>query len=184
VVFLGRFDGALHRRFHSRFLRQPCDVRPDNLFERLVPGPLLTTDEVVAVWQTVFKQWFDEHHVYPPALRAKQLLTERLREPWTTARLALEVGASRTPLVAQFEEAFGMRPREYLVRVRLREGLRRLRTPHADRAAAISSAGYVSPVKFAARLRRYTSYTPARIQRMSAADFEALLDERLPLHAA
>jgi AraC-like DNA-binding protein len=183
VLLLERIGDALqHEGFHARFARKRCGLRPESLYGRLLPGPTLTVTEVITVWQALFEEWFDQHHAYPASLRAKTILQHRFSEPWTVASLARTVGASRTRLLTEFDRAFGIPPKEYLVRVRLREGLRRMRRAEFDVASAVNSVGYKSPVKFAARLRRYTSHTPARIRRMAPADFEALLDQRLRLH--
>jgi AraC-like DNA-binding protein len=182
VAILEGIGEALHTQFHFRFVRGDCGLRPDHLYTRLMPGPRLTAGEVIAVWQALFRRWFDEHHEYPPALRAKMLLQRRFSDPWTVTSLAQAIGTSRSTLLADFQEAFGMRPAEYVTRLRLREGLRRFRDPKLDALEAVNSVGYKSLAKFAARQRRYTSQTPSRIRRMSAGDFEALLNERLRLH--
>jgi AraC-like DNA-binding protein len=70
---------------------------------------------------------------------------------------------------------------EYLARLHIREGLRRLRSTQDGVEAAARWVGYQSGNKFYARLRSYADCTPAEARATTQAVFERLLEQRIPL---
>jgi transcriptional regulator GlxA family with amidase domain len=125
--------------------------------------------------------WFSRWHNVPLVWRATEMLRGRAAERWTTARLAHEVGCCSTTLMQQFVQSLGLSPAEYLARVRVREGLRRLWTTTDTVENASIYAGYRSCNKFYRRVIRYTGTTPAAVRGLEWETFERTLDDCLPL---
>ena len=84
---------------------------------------------------------------------------------------------SKTTLREQFLRALGMPPSEYIVRCRVREGLRRIWADTGTVEAASIVAGYRSCNKFYRRVGRYTATTPAAFRGLDLDVFERLLDD-------
>ena len=138
-------------------------------------------DELLDEWNAGYAAWFDRHHTLPPALRAARLLEQRFAEPLTLETLAQAAGASRTILGQQFTRIFGLTPSDYLARLRVREGLRRLRHGGDSVEAVAQAVGYKSENKFYARVRAYTGLRPSQVRELEDAAFDALLERSVPL---
>ena len=132
-------------------------------------------------WAADYAAWFTLHHSFPAALRTKILLEQAFAQPLTLPRIAETVRCSRTTLIEQFTAAFGLPPAEYLARVRMREGLRRLRRLSETVENVAIEVGYRSGNKFYARMRRYADVTASEVRRMTEREFGQLLEDRISL---
>ena len=177
--FLDRVGHVLHAAYHQRFPTGSCPAVP--------PGSSTSTGfdleaavrAIPVTWASEYEAWFYRHHTLPGALRTKALLETAFAEPLTLSRIAVFVGCSRTTLIDQFTAAFGLPPAEYLARVRMREGLRRLRGLSDTIENAAAEVGYRSGNKFYSRMRRYADVTPSEVRRMTESEFDQLLEERM-----
>jgi AraC-like DNA-binding protein len=109
------------------------------------------------------------------------MLQEQFASRLTISALAKAAGASRTPLIHQFTGAFGRSPSDYLARVRVREGMRRLRGSRDSVDEVARQVGYQSGSKFYARLRRYTGMIPSQVRSLCDVAFEQLIEARVSL---
>ena len=171
----------IHATFHARFTAVGCGALPNGGPELHYSDLETSVTEFAAKWGSQYRAWFHVHHALPAAFRTKLLLEEAFAEALTINQLSQAVGCSRTTLIAQFTAAFGMPPAEYLARVRICEGLRRLRRPGQTVEKAAAEVGYRSGNKFSARMRRYTDLTPSRVREMTEKQLEQLLEDRVSL---
>lgn len=180
AIFLDRGARAVHERFHANFSRSMCAVSPPPQSEAawINTRPI---GDLLDEWNAVYAAWFNRHHTLPPALRAARILEERFAEPLTVAALAQAAGASRTILGQQFMRIFGLTLSDYLARVRVREGLRRLRRCGNSVETAAQAVGYKSENKFYARVRTYTGLRPSQVRELDDAAFEGMLERYVPL---
>jgi AraC-like DNA-binding protein len=75
----------------------------------------------------------------------------------------------------------GLTPSEFLVRVRVREGLCLLRTTTASVEDVARLVGYQSSNKFYGRVHGYTGLRPSQVRELDGPAFEHMLDECIPL---
>ena len=181
IPFLDRVSQVLHAAYHRRFQIYSCAAVPTAAAQPAGFDLEASVRGIPAKWAADYAAWFRAHHSLPAALRTKVLLEKAFAEPLTLPRIAEAVGCSRTTLINQFVEAFGLPPAEYLARVRLREGLRRLRSLSETIENAAAEVGYRSGNKFYARMRRYTDVTPSEVRRMTEPEFDQLLEDRISL---
>ena len=181
VAFVDRSARQLHDRFHASVDRRECSMSPPLEREDVWLSRDRPIGDLLDGWMEGYVAWFSAHHNVPLVWRAKEMLREHAAESWTTARLARQVGCCSTTLLQQFVHSLGMSPAEYLARVRVREGLRRLWTTTDTVESASIYAGYRSCNKFYRRVIRYTGTTPAALRGLEWEAFERRLDDCLPL---
>ncbi len=93
--------------------------------------------------------------------RALRTLHARPAEPWTLARLAREVGMSRTVLAARFSELIGLPPMQYLARWRIQLAARRLADGASKVAEVGGAVGYGSEAAFSRAFKKIAGMPPA-----------------------
>ena len=86
--------------------------------------------------------------------RALSLIHAAPTEPWTTASLAHQAGASRSTLPDRFTRLVGQPPMRYLAAWRLRLAADRLSDPEATVAEAAHNAGYDSEAAFSRAFKK------------------------------
>ena len=126
--FTSGLSQLAHSLFHLRFGQKSCQLLPPQGSDQLWLDRSRTIEQVLHQWGNATDDWFRAEHSVPPALVAQRLIQEGLAKPHTNASIAKQVGASRSTLLRQFGDAFGMSPTEYLTRMRVREGLRQVRS--------------------------------------------------------
>jgi AraC-like DNA-binding protein len=90
------------------------------------------------------------------------LLHSRYAEPWTIARLADEVGISRSGLVERFTRFLSEPPMTYLTRWRLRLAARSLERTSRSVAEVAADVGYESEAAFNRAFKREFGQPPGR----------------------
>ncbi len=106
------------------------------------------------------------------------LMHSRVDHPWTIAKLANEVGTSRSSLSERFTSYLEEPPMTYLTRWRLQLASRSLtRTPRGV-AEIASEVGYESEAAFCRAFKRQFGIPPARYRR----EHRAVQSERAELH--
>ena len=80
---------------------------------------------------------------------------------WTLARLAKEVGTSRSVLAARFTRLVGMPPMQYLARWRMQLAANLLRTTTAGLAEIAERVGYGSEAALSRAFKRSQGVAPA-----------------------
>lgn len=101
-----------------------------------------------------------------PAIGAAiRLLHERLREPWTVARLATAVGMSRSGFAARFHALVGEPPLRYLARWRMMKAAQWLRERNDSIPQIADRVGYVSAVAFNKAFKRWYGVGPGGYRR-------------------
>jgi len=103
-----------------------------------------------------------------PAERARQYLLTHADRPFTTARLAREVGMSERNLCRQFVETYGMTPRRFLTRVRLERAAELLRTTNLGIEQVAHTVGYPRPITFYKLFKRAFGLAPSEWRAQTA----------------
>ena len=113
--------------------------------------------------------WFAglEDAIVGPALNN---LHQRPTTVWTLARLAKEVGTSRSVLAARFTRLVGMPPMQYLARWRMQMAATLLRTTPAGLAEIAERVGYGSEAALSRAFKRSLGVAPAYYRRDPAQD--------------
>ena len=180
AIFLDRGARAMHQRFHAEFSPSICAISPPPQSEAAWVNTR-SIGELLDEWNAMYAEWFHRHHTLPPVLRAARILQERFAEPITMETLAQAAGASRTILGQQFSRMIGVTPSDFLARVRVREGLLRLRRSSESVDTVAQSVGYRSENKFYGRIRTYTGLRPSQVRELPDAAFDDMLEGCLPL---
>jgi AraC-like DNA-binding protein len=104
----------------------------------------------------------------PHVGQALRLLHERPIQPWTVARLARDVGMSRSALAQRFVSLLGEPPMKYLLawRIHIAKQMLRDRTDTID--AIAERMGYDSEPAFNRAFKKATGCPPAAWRRMAA----------------
>jgi AraC-like DNA-binding protein len=182
ALLIDRVGEMLHQRFHERFEVPACQAPAASLPRSIWPNPRTSVAHLLERWCAGYSHWFHTHHTLPHALQAKQILQDRFAETITTRSLASAVGSNRSSLIERFSTAFGLSPAEYLGRIRIRQGLRRLRASSASIDDVARMIGYQSGAKFAARVRRSVGVTVTEARLLDEPQLELLLEQRVALH--
>jgi AraC-like DNA-binding protein len=95
------------------------------------------------------------------------ILHSRVRQPWTIAALAKEVGLSRSSLVERFSRFLSIPPMTYLKRWRLQLAARSLTATSRGVADIADDVGYESEAAFNRAFKREFGAPPARYRRES-----------------
>lgn len=112
------------------------------------------------------------------ALRAACIMRGRFAEHWPLGRLAREAGTTPEDLKPSFHGVFGIRPREYLQRVRVKEAVKCLQ--RGDKVEFIpADVGYRSRKNMNAAFRRVVGLAPSSARAMQEEDVAALVKERI-----
>ena len=183
IVFADRAARDHHQRFHARFDSSACAAAPPLVHEAVWLDPHQAIEQLLDAWMADYVDWFHQRHSLPAVGRAIHILQERFAEAFTIGELARASGCSSTTLRNQFDDALRLSPFQYLTRVRIREGLRRLRKSSDTIEEASRFGGYQSCNKFSRRVRRYTGLTPSDVRDLGDEAFDRLLEERMPLVA-
>ena len=97
----------------------------------------------------------------PGVGHALALLHERPGRPWTLARLAREIGMSRSVLATRFARLVGHPPMQYLTRWRMQVAARLL-ADGSDKVATVAlEVGYDSEAAFSRAFKRVAGVPPA-----------------------
>jgi AraC-like DNA-binding protein len=104
---------------------------------------------------------------HPAIGRAIELMRNHLDEPWTIARLAREVGLSRTLFTARFHALVGQAPMRFLTRLRLSQAAGHLTTSNETVYAIARRAGYETEASFSKAFKREFGMAPGSYRRRS-----------------
>jgi AraC-like DNA-binding protein len=105
---------------------------------------------------------------HPAISKAIEVMRNHLDEQWTVARLAREVGMSRTLFAAQFQSLVGHPPMRFLARLRLSQTAGSLATTDATLFAIARRAGYESEASLSKAFKREFGIAPGTYRRQSA----------------
>jgi AraC-like DNA-binding protein len=108
--------------------------------------------------------------------RAVALLHERPAQAWTLARLAGEVGYSRSALADRFTHFVGDAPMQYLTRWRMQLAARRLADGTEKVSAVAGEVGYESEAAFSRAFKKVAGVAPATWRRRHAARASGMVD--------
>jgi AraC-like DNA-binding protein len=104
---------------------------------------------------------------HPAIGRAIELMRSQLDEEWTAARLAREVGMSRTLFVSQFHALVGHPPMRFLRRMRLSQTAGNLATSNETLFAIARRAGYETEASLSKAFKREFGIAPGAYRRQS-----------------
>jgi AraC-like DNA-binding protein/mannose-6-phosphate isomerase-like protein (cupin superfamily) len=104
---------------------------------------------------------------HPAIGQAIEIMRNRLEEPWTVARLAREVGMSRTLFVERFQTLVGQPPMRFLTRLRLSQAAGYLITSDKTVYAIARRAGYETEASFSKAFKREFGLSPGAYRRHS-----------------
>ena len=96
----------------------------------------------------------------PIAGHALALLHNRPADPWSLARLAREIGVSRSSLAERFSVFVGQPPMRYLTRWRIQLACRLLRDDAAKVSAVAIDVGYQSEAAFSRAFKAVVGTSP------------------------
>ena len=96
--------------------------------------------------------------------KALAFLHRKPAHPWTIAKLAEEVGVSRSVLAERFRQYLGEPPMTYLTRWRLQLGMQKLSTTSWSVAQIALEVGYESEAAFNRAFKREFGSPPARFR--------------------
>jgi len=181
ALFMDQNARGIHQRLHVAFAMGTCRLDPPGESEASWLNPSQSVDQLLDEWGARNAQWLEQHHDLPPVLRALQTLRARFADPLTADELAELAGASRTTMMERFTTTVGLTAFEYLARVRVREGLRLVRTTAASVEDIAQIVGYRSSNKFYGRIFSYTGLRPSQVRELDGAAFELMLDECISL---
>ena len=121
-------------------------------------------------------------HDPSPAERARQLLLEDYRRPWTLDALAHAVGCNRTTLQEGFRSLTRTSVHQFLVRHRVDVAKRLLTAPDVKVSRIAVEVGYRSQSAFARHFKTLTgsTLTTYRVRQNGTADRERVSAERAP----
>ncbi len=88
-------------------------------------------------------------------------IATNLDAPLTIAELADKAGLSESRFKSRFKEEYGVPPAEYVLRVRIEEAKRRLRSGHGSITRIAFDLGFSSSQYFATVFKRLTGQSPA-----------------------
>lgn len=97
--------------------------------------------------------------------RVRELLADRLGEPVPLADMAAAAGLSVSHFSRQFKARTGQAPHQYLLRLRLDEAVRLLRTRSLPIAAVADRCGFTHQEHLTRVMRRQLQTTPAAVRR-------------------
>ena len=135
------------------------------------PGQAAVLDRLIdLVTAAAVKAWLARPDADPPSwlatagdplvVRALRVLHRDPGAPWTVARLAREVGASRAALARRFHERVGEAPMTFLKRWRMALAADLLTEPGESVATVAEKVGYASPFAFSAAFKRVRGTSP------------------------
>jgi len=104
----------------------------------------------------------------PSTSQALAALHERPAQAWTLARLAREIGVSRSTLAERFTHVVGQPPMQYLTRWRMQLAARELAESGAKVGAIAFAVGYESEAAFSRAFKRMTGVAPATWRNQAA----------------
>ena len=146
------------------------------------PGQSAVLDRLLdLVLISALRAWFSRPEAEPPAWfrahadpvvgRALRLMHGNPSHPWTLARLAVEVGASRSALARRFHDRVGEPPMTFLTEWRLALAADLLCEPDATVTSVASKVGYGSPFALSTAFKRVRGISPRehRARAMSSA---------------
>ncbi|WP_431283756.1 AraC family transcriptional regulator [Humitalea sp. 24SJ18S-53] len=96
---------------------------------------------------------------------ALRLIHARPAEAWTLARLARDIGMSRSVLAERFARIVHVPPMHYLGQWRLRQAARLLRQPGVSVAQVAEQVGYTSDAAFSRAFKKLTGSAPGAWRR-------------------
>jgi AraC-like DNA-binding protein/mannose-6-phosphate isomerase-like protein (cupin superfamily) len=103
----------------------------------------------------------------PSIARAIELMRNHAEQPWSIARLAQDVGMSRTLFSARFRSLVGQSPMRFLARLRISQAAGSLATTNDTLYAIAHRAGYESEASFSKAFRREFGTSPGAYRRQS-----------------
>jgi transcriptional regulator GlxA family with amidase domain len=92
---------------------------------------------------------------------------QALREPWTLARLAQQVGMSRSAFAARFSQLVGQTPLQYLTFWRMQKARELLSDTRLATAAIAERVGYQSEASFSKVFKKVIGTGPGTYRRRS-----------------
>jgi AraC-like DNA-binding protein len=167
---------TFHQNFHKRVPGESCRESP-------VETTLSDWSSSDADLRRTYSRWaerylaaFDSTHTIPAVERAAEILRRRFADAPDLDSLAQEVGAGRSTLTQRFREHYGMSCGEYLMRVKLREFVNRLRDSDASASQVAVQAGFSRYHNLTEALRLRTGRTPGDVRRLTLDDARELVD--------
>ena len=101
----------------------------------------------------------------PAVHQALELMHARVIAPWTVAKLASEVGLSRSAFAARFTDRVGEPPLQYLARWRMARAAELLRESRESVNAISARVGYESVPSFIKAFKRWQGKSPTAFRR-------------------
>jgi AraC-like DNA-binding protein len=153
TVKLMSYEAARDRPGSSTIINRLCDA----LFVYVVR-------DVIESMATTNASWL--RGLTDPKIGASlRLIHERPAEPWSVARLAGEVGLSRSGFALRFAELVGDSPMRYLTRWRLHKAIELMRTGEPSIAEVAARVGYDSESAFHKAFKRTLGVAPGAHRR-------------------
>jgi len=181
-----------HSVYHGHRPTSSCPFDSDDLALELWLAPPDPTQQswkdgmrhpgtTLNAWMTSYVERFSAYHSEAIALRAAWRLQKRHADCLDLDTVARELGCKPRTLVRLFARVVGLPLSRYHMRVRIRQVAIELRNPLSKVEVVAQKAGYKSSHNCYQALRTCTGLLPSHVRRLSAMEFERLLDRDLQI---
>jgi AraC-like DNA-binding protein len=109
---------------------------------------------------------FEQSAMQSPINHALQLITDNPSAAWSVAKLAHEVGMSRSTFAGRFRAELGRTPMDVILEQRMRQALNLLQNTEIKIADISVRTGYSSEAAFSRRFMQFFGARPGQMRRM------------------
>jgi AraC-like DNA-binding protein len=140
-----------------------------------------TPQFLLRLWLSRFLKAYDGAHPEGLPLHAATLLRRKPTVWVTEFALARKLGSSPSVLCRRFQTRYGLTPKAYHTRVRVRAAIHHLRNSDLKVDAVARRAGYQNATNFYSALAALTGKTPSAIRQLETSELQDLLDRWLDI---
>ena len=184
VPFCSRAGHQIHRDQHHGPLKPSCGMRAVTDFESLWTTGDKAPLFLLRLWLSRFLKALDVNHESGLPVREARVLRRTPNRCTSEDELARKLGCSRSVLLRRFYSRYGLTPKAYHSRVRIRAGVRALRVNSTKVDSVAFRLGYHGTANFYSALDRFTGLTPSAIRCLQESEVEVLFSTVLEINPA
>jgi AraC-like DNA-binding protein len=139
---------------------------------------------LLRLWLSRFLKSLDATHPDCLPVRAARALQRSSNRSLPEEELARKLGCSRSVLLRRFYSRYGLTPKAYHTRVRLRKAVRRLQGSNVKTDSIAYGVGYHGSANFYSSLYTFTGLTPAVVRVLTDSEVERLFRTALEINPA
>jgi AraC-like DNA-binding protein len=178
-----RASVALHGNQHKS-ARRSCEFPPPYLFHAAWDRTRVPAPTQLRRWLAAFLRVFDTRHDVGAPVRTAKLLRRAARTALTMEDVAHRMGMSSAVLERRFEARYGLTPKAFHTRVRVRAAVLELHGSDVKVEYVARRVGYAGVANFYTALGRCTGLTPSEVRELERDALKAILDDQLEIRAA